>query len=266
MLKSHQSEQASLVGALDEARRSAAEARDDAAFFTEETASLSKKLDVLVESSADRVVVREQEAKRLADDHKAALALVQTARSEAESIALDRSALDRSALDMSLTSRTTTPTHSMTPTPTLYDPELDGSSSTVLPVKGDIQERRKARKALKHIKNLEQAAQETGKASEVAAAALVDAKTEHTSLQEKQRATPYPVTSLVQEELAKVNVDLQTCKDRESVSLAEAKQKMADWMKQRETLCADLHRTELEVHVAQQNVEATKAMAKSCIH
>jgi hypothetical protein len=236
MLKSHHSEQASLVKAFAEAQNSLGEARADAALFSEETASLSKEIDALVESSAERVVCREQEAKTLANDYKTALALAETARSEAERIALDM---------------------------TSHSGSTDASSSTVLPLKGDIQERRQARKASKHAKNLEQAAEEMGKASEAAAAALVDAKAEHASLQEKQKATPYPVTSLVHEELAMVNVELQTCKDRESASLAEAQQKMADWMKHRESLCADLHRTELEVRVAQQNVHATKAMTKS---
>jgi hypothetical protein len=244
MLKSHRAEEESLVKALDEARTSAAENKEDAAYFREEGAYLSTELDFLVKSSAERCAVRAKQAQELADDYKAALAEALAAKGEVEAMEL---AMQRSPALSHISS------------------DLGDDLETSTTAKDEIQEKRKARKALKHFKALEQTAQEIGKDSEVAAAALVAAQQELASLQEKQRVTPHPIKRLVRDELAMVNAELQSRKDRESVSLADAQQQMSEWMKQRETLSADLHRMELEVNVAQQNVQATKAMARSCL-
>jgi hypothetical protein len=240
LLKTHQAAEASLVQALDEAQMAAAEAHEEVVVPTEDK-SAKEESDFLVKSSESRLADREKQAKEAQDAHKAALVAAEGAKEDfAEAQAADNSA------------------------------KQDADSDSEAEEDPAIAEREATMESLEARANdLQHVADEKKKASSAAAAALKAATDELAALKTSQKegraaaAPTRPIDEMVREELATSSKGLQVRRDKEGSILQEAQLKMAEWLQQKECLGADLHRAELEVAVAKENVQATKDLAKT---
>jgi len=67
---------------------------------------------------------------------------------------------------------------------------------------------------------------------------------------------------LIRNELVSVDGRLQHRKEREGSILAEAKRRTSEWVKEKKTLDAEMHRTELQITVAEGDVRASENLAK----
>jgi hypothetical protein len=240
VLKTHQAAEASLVQALDEAQMAAAEAHEEALVPTEDK-SATEESNFLVKSSESRLADREKQAKEALDAHKAALA----AAAGAEEELVKAQAADNSA-------------------------KQDADSDSEAEEDQSMAERKATMESLEaRAFDLQHVVYEKKKASSAAAAALNAATDELAALKTSQKearaaaAPARPIEEVVREELATSNKGLQVRREKEGSILQEAQLKMAEWLQQKERLVADLHRAELEVDVAKEDVQATKDLAKT---
>lgn len=221
LLKNHQDEEATLMQALEEAQLRVVDALEDAAPPSEDDPRA--KIDLLIESSAAACADRQTLAKEASDAYKTVLAAAEAAMEEAEHVQLG-----------SLES---------------VDTEEGAHQQALLESK---------------IKDFEVEAQEKRKASQAAAAALAASKKELVALRAQQRATPlstHSIEKLVCDEMAIVESELQASIDKERGIIAEAKERMTEWTQLKSAWSADLHQAGLEVSMAEQNIQATKALA-----
>jgi hypothetical protein len=238
VLKQLQTEEASLMQALGEAKTAAAEARERAAMPKDESAGEDAiaKLNILVESAASRCKEIQTQATEAADIYKLAIAKAQEARNEMDDHELDESSDDQNK-----------------------SPDN----------KAFAQRRaRLERRLKKREEEVEEAKTLSEDAARDLAKALPLAKQELSALQAQLKSAPIPfrnIENLLREELAVVNAEFKLHANKENELLAEATQKMADWKELKITLTADLHRAELEYSVAELNVKATKDLAMTLL-
>merc|ERR1712166_732224 len=125
-------------------------------------------------------------------------------------------------------------------------------------------EREAARATLSaKIEPLERVAQDKKNDAKTAAAAAKAARGELDALRAQQKSTFFPAETLVKQEIAAIDENLASHKDKEGIIMAEVKQKVAAWMAEKETLGADLHRAQLLATAAESEVASNKMLAKS---
>merc|ERR1712166_114724 len=125
-------------------------------------------------------------------------------------------------------------------------------------------EREAARATLSaKIEPLERVAQDKKNDAKTAASAAKAARGELDALRAQQKSTFCPAEALVKQEIAAVDENLASHKDKEGTIMAEVKQKVAAWMAEKETLGADLHRAQLLASAAESEVASNKMLAKS---
>lgn len=111
---------------------------------------------------------------------------------------------------------------------------------------------------------VEAALREKAQASKEATQAKLAAQEELESLRSQQKMALFAsnLEKLVLEETAIVDKGLQAHKGEERVILEGARQKMADWTKEKESLDAELHRAQLKVTMAEDNLNATRSLVE----
>merc|ERR1719453_1871165 len=113
---------------------------------------------------------------------------------------------------------------------------------------------------------MEHVLQAKEEAAKVAYVTLTAAKQELQAIAEKKEAAPRkvkPVAELVLGELAIVDAGLVIHQEQASSILEAGKTKASDWSNEKEALLADIHRAQLQVQMAEQNVVATKEVTKT---
>jgi len=116
------------------------------------------------------------------------------------------------------------------------------------------------------VKHLDHVLQEKEEANKAASAALAAAKQELQQIGENEKNAPLkvvPIEKLVREELAIVDAGLAIHQEQGSVILEAAKKKASDWSREKEELSADIHRAQLQIQVAKQDVVATREVTKT---
>jgi len=237
LLANNKIEVDSLIQALDEVHMTAAEAHQDAAEPSEENLEKSwptEDFNFLAKSSAARCTDHEKNVQNSVRACKEAAMAVEGAQRELAAIAPARDKDD--------------------------DHDDDDDDDEV--VEGD--EQRAALEAV--VKDLEHVLQEKEDAKKAASAALDAAKQELQTIQEKKRLAPrkdMPIEKLLRNELAIVDRGLAIHQEQGSVILEAAKKKASDWSREKEELSADIHRAQLQIQVAKQDVVATREVTKT---
>lgn len=223
LLQSQQTEEASLKQVLLEARTAIAEAREDVALAS----------DDIQGSRGD--------------------AQMETKIREAEACLLDCERRDQEATEAHQKA-TIAAQHVKSQLDDSGDGEMDDEIMQQFKVQHQQQ-----------IALVEATLQERAQASKEATQAKIAAQEEVESLRKQQEMAHFAsnLEKLVLEEIAIVDKGLRAHKDKEHDILEGAKQKMADWTKEKENLGAELHRTQLKVTMAEDSLKSTNSLVES---
>jgi len=246
VLRSRQAEKDSLEQALEEATIASEEATE----AYESTIETGPDFNLLVKQSEDRYVELDMKAQAAARVHKEGVDAIAAVQNDLCCIDSDDDGDD----DEEPAEHDNDDEDEEEAKPTMKEKQKHSQ-------KDDQREATRARLA-KEIQNLETEASEKLDLSKKADAVAKVAKEELETLRVQQKATPRPAEKLVREELNLVDVGLQGHSDKESAIKAQVKQRVVDWMHEKDILGAELHRAQLKAASAEEDVLTNKALAK----
>jgi len=251
VLKRHEAAEASLVQALDAARTAAAEAHEDAGGDDDDDADVNAglEIDLLASSCKERLKDREQCAQEAEAAHKEAVDALNVAREQLQRWKLanvnDEADEYERADEESLKSQGSETGDSAHARGTFTDEQP--------------QARLEAR-----IADLELVAQEKEVDRNSTAGAVEAARSELEALEMQRRALPVvSLEKLMAMELKLTEDYYNAHKEKETQVLEEANKRALAWAEERETLNANLHRTDLQIKVAAEDVAATKKLQQT---
>lgn len=248
VLKSRQVEKESLEKALEEAVIASEEATE----AYEATIESGPDFNLLVKVSEDRYVELDMKAQAAARVHKEALEAIVAVKNDLSCIDSDDDGDDND--DAEAAEHDNDDEDEAEAKPTRKDKERHSEKD---------KEREATRDRLaKQIQSLESVASAKNELSKEAAAAAKVAKEELETLRAQQKATPRPAEKLVREELNLVDAGLQGHSDKETAIKAQVKQRVVDWMHEKDILGAELHRAQLKAASAEEDVMTNKTLAK----
>jgi len=237
VLKRHEASEASLVQALDAARTSAAEAHEDLGGDDQNMADVDAgiEIDLLAASCKERLKDREQCAKDSETAHKEAVHALEAAHEQLHKWRKTSDAADNES----------------------DDEMADGNLTNKVSF---IDEQPEARLEAR-ITDLQQAVEEKAANKKADAEALEAARLELEDLEKQRQALPaVSLEKLIAMEL-KLTKDIYNAHtEKERKVLEDARNRALAWAEERETLHANLHRTDLQIKVAKEDVAATKKL------
>eukprot|EP00746_Dinoflagellata_sp_MGD_P164386 gnl/MRDRNA2_/MRDRNA2_92981_c0_seq1.p1 gnl/MRDRNA2_/MRDRNA2_92981_c0~~gnl/MRDRNA2_/MRDRNA2_92981_c0_seq1.p1 ORF type:complete len:808 (-),score=269.04 gnl/MRDRNA2_/MRDRNA2_92981_c0_seq1:387-2810(-) len=241
VLRRHEATEASLVQALDAARTAAAEAHEDAGTEDHDEADINAglEIDLLAASCKERRKDREQCARESEAEHKEALEALEAARKQLHKWKMSSSA--GKAWDE-------------------YD-EIAGENLTD---RGTFIDEQPEARLEARVADLEQVVEEKAAKKKADAEAVEAARLELEALETQRRALPaVSLEKLIAMELKLTTDFYDAHKEKETKVLEEARKRALAWADERETLYANLHRTDLQIKVAKEDVAATKKLQQT---
>jgi hypothetical protein len=252
VLRKQEAAEASLVQALDAARTAAAEAHDDAG-GDDQDADVNRvkdavEIDLLAASCKERLKDREQLAQEAEAAHKQALEELESARKQLQQWKSGDS------------SRKTQYFYN----DDSEEDEKKSQNSGIQAYQGTLADEQPEARLEARIADLEQMVQEKEANKQVHVEAAKAARAEFEALEQQRRALPsVSLEKLISMELKLTMSFYSSHKDKETAVLAEAHNRALAWAEERESLHANLHRTDLQIKVATEDVAATKKLQET---